>query len=84
LSTIFPAPGGASGQILDNYLYEFVGLMGSFTTPAAWRDTCTMKGVAPEGQSREGNKKTMAKKLKKSKKLESNKTLVTVPGVYKG
>jgi len=26
----------------------------------------------------------MAKKLKKSKKLESNKTLVTVPGVYKG
>jgi hypothetical protein len=39
---------------------------------------------APEGQFREGNKKTMAKKLKKSKKLESNKTLFTLPGVAKG
>ena len=59
-------------------------LMKREVEPLKWRDTCSILGIAPEGQSREGNKKTMAKKLKKSKKLESNKTLFTLPGVAKG
>ena len=55
----------------------------AITEFAEWRETCFTRSRAPEGQFREG-KKTMAKKLKKSKKLESTKTLVTIPGVAKG
>ena len=65
-------------------MHDAIGLMKRSPEPSGWRDTCSIWGIAPEGQSREGNKKTMAKKLKKSKKLESNKTLFTLPGVAKG
>jgi hypothetical protein len=66
------------------YVYELNRFRERTQGMREWRETCTTTGRAPEGQFREGNIKTMAKKLKKSKKLEATKTLVTLPGVKNG